>query len=274
MAHQATLSITNSWSLLKLISIEPMMPSNYLILCHPLLLLPSVFPSIRIFSSESVLHIRWPKDWSFGFSISTSNEYSGVNIHFTLDWLVGSLCSPSDSQESSLTSQLKSINSSVLSFLKWSNSHIMTTGKTISLTRWTFVVKVMSLLFNMLYRLLIAFFPRSKHLLISGLQSPFAVILKPRKIKLITISNISPSICHEVIGPDAMILVLWMLSFKPAFSLFSFTFIKRLFSSSSLFVIRVVPSAYLRLLIFLPAVLIPACASHTQRFSWCTLLIN
>ena len=136
----------------------------------------------------------------------------------------------------------------------------MTTGKTIALTRWTFVGKVMSLLFNILSRLVIAFLPRSKHLLISWLQSPSAVILEPRKIKSVTVSTVSPSICHEVTGPDAMILIFWMLSFMPTFSLFSFTFIKRLFSSS-LSTIRVVLSAYLRVLIFLLAILIPACVS-------------
>ena len=128
----------------------------------------------------------------------------------------------------------------------------MTTGKTIALTRWKLVGKVMSLLFNTLSRLVITFLPRSKHLLISWLQSPFAVILEPKKIKSITVSIVSPSICHEVMGPGAVILVFWMLSFKPTFSLSSFTFIKRLFSSS-LSAIRVV-SAYLRLLIFLPAI--------------------
>ena len=131
----------------------------------------------------------------------------------------------------------------------------MTTEKTIALTRWTFVGKVMSLLFNMLSRLVITFLLRSKRLLISWLQSPSVVILETKKIKSLTVSSVSPSICHEVMGPDVMILVFRMLSFKPAFSLSSFTFIKRLFSSSSLSAIRVVSSAYLRLLIFLPAIL-------------------
>ena len=146
----------------------------------------------------------------------------------------------------------------------------MPTGKTIALTRWAFVGKVMSLLFNMLCRLVIAFLPRSKHLLISWLQSSSAVILEPKKIKSVTVSFISPSICHEVMGLDAMIFVFWMLTFKPTFSLSSFTFIKRLFSSS-LSAIRVVSSAYLRLLIFLPAILIPAGASSSPVFCWCTL---
>ena len=147
----------------------------------------------------------------------------------------------------------------------WSNSHIHTRllKKTIAMIRWTFVGKVMSLLFNMLSRLVIAFLPRSKCLLISWLQSPSAVILEPKKIKSVTISIVSPSICHEVMAPDAMILVFWMLSCKP---LSSFTFIKRLFSSSSFSAIRVVSSAYLRLSTFLQAVLIPACASSGPTF--------
>ena len=143
-----------------------------------------------------------------------------------------------------------------------------TTGKTIALTRWTFVRKVMSLLLNMLSRLVIAFLSRSKHLLISWLQSPSSVILEPKKIKSITVSIVSPSICHEVMGPDAMTLVFWMLSFKPALSHFTFTFIKRLFSSSLLSAIRVVSPAYLRLSIFLLAVLIPACALPAQHLAW------
>ena len=142
----------------------------------------------------------------------------------------------------------------------------MTTGKTICLTIWTFVGKVMALLFNMLSRLVISFLPRSKHLLISWLQSPSAVILEPKKIKSFPVSIVSSSICHEVMGPDAMILVFWMMSFKPTFSLSSFTFIKRLFRSSSLSAIRVVSTAYLRLSIFLPAILIPACASSSPAF--------
>jgi len=142
----------------------------------------------------------------------------------------------------------------------------MTTGKTIALTRWTFVGKVMSLLFNMLSRLVITFLPRSKHLLISWWQTPSAVILEPRKIKYDTVSTVPPFISPGVMGPDSMIFVFWMLSFQPTFSLSTFTFIKRLFSSSSLSVIRVVLSAYLRLLIFLPAILIPACVSSSPAF--------
>ena len=141
----------------------------------------------------------------------------------------------------------------------------MTTGKTIALTRWTFVGKVMSLHFNMLSRLVMTFLPRSKHLLISWLQSPSAVILEPPKIKSVTVATVYPSFCPEMMGPDAMILVFWMLSFKPTFYLCSSTFIKRLFSSS-LSAIRVVSPAYLRLLIFLPEILIPAWDSPSPAF--------
>ena len=142
----------------------------------------------------------------------------------------------------------------------------MTTGKTIALSIWTFVGKMMSLLFNTLSRYEIAFLPRSKHLLISWLQSLSTVILVPKKIKSVAVSIVSPSLCHEVMELDALILVYWMLRFKPAFSLSSFTFIKRLFNSSLLSAIKAVSFAYLRLLIFLPAVLIPACASSSPAF--------
>ena len=142
----------------------------------------------------------------------------------------------------------------------------MTTGKTIALTRWTFVGRVISLLFNTLSKFVIAFLPRSKHLLILWLPSQSTVFLEPKKTKSFTVSIVSPSICHEMMGMDAMILVFWMLSFKSAFSFYSFTFIKRLFSTSSLFVISVVSPAYLRLFIFLLAILIPACASFSPSF--------
>ena len=142
----------------------------------------------------------------------------------------------------------------------------MTTGKTVALTRWTFDGKVMSLLFNMLSRLVIAFLPRSECLLISWLQSPSAVILEPPKVKSVTVSIVSLSICHEVMGLYAMILVFWMLSLKPTFSVSSFTFIMRLFISSSLSAISMVSSAYLSLLIFLTATLISACASPSLAF--------
>ena len=181
------------------------MPSNLLILCCPLLLLPSIFPSIRVFSDESALHIRRPKYWSFSYNINPSNEHPGL-ISFK-DGLIGSPCSLMDSQESSSTPQFKSINSSVSGFFIVQLSHpYITTGKTTALTRWTFVGKVMSLLFNILSRLVITFLPRSKCLLISWLQSLSAVILEPPKIKSATVSTLSPSICHEVMGPDTMIL--------------------------------------------------------------------
>ena len=191
-----------------------MMPSNHLILYHPILLLPSIFPSIRVFSNVSILHIRWPKNWSFSFSISPSNEYSGL-ISFRIDYfdllavqgILKSLLQHHNSKASVLRRS---------AFFMVQLSHpYMTTGKTIALPRWTFVGKVMSLLFNMLSRLVITFLPRSKRLLISWPQSPSAVILEPKKIKSVTFSIISPSICHEVMGLDAMILIFWMLNFKP-----------------------------------------------------------
>ena len=229
-------------------SIKSVMPSNHLILCHPLLLL-SIFPSIRVFSSESLLHIRWPKYWNFSFSISPSNEFSRL-ISFRIDWFA--LFAVQGTLKRLL--QHHSSKASVFwrsAFFMVQFSHLyMTTGKTIALTIWTFVGKVMFLLFNTLPRFIIAFHPRSKSLWISWLQSWSAVILEPKKIKSVTVSIVSPSICHEVIELDAMILVFWMLSFKATFSLSSFTFIKRLFSSS-LSAIRVVSSPYLRLLIFL-----------------------
>ena len=189
-AREASLSITNSWSLLKLMSIESVMPSNHLILCCPLLLLPSIFPSIRVFSNESVLCIRWAKYWSFSFSISPSNEYSG--LIFRMDWL--DLLAVQETLKTSPTPEFKNINSSVSAFFIVQLSHpYMTAGKTTALTRQTFVGKVMSLLFNMLSRLVITFLPRSKHLLISS-----AVILEPPRIKSVTLSIASPSICHKV----------------------------------------------------------------------------
>ena len=231
-------------SLLKLIkppsfsyAIQPSHPLS------PLFLLPSIFLSIRVFSSE----------------------YTGL-ISFRIDWF--DLLAIQGTLKSLL--QHHSWKASILqrpAFFVVQLSHpYMTAGKTIPLTRWTYVRKVMSRLFNMLSRLVIAFLPRSKHLLISWLQSPSAVILEPKEIKSLTVFLVSPSICHEVLGPLAMILVVCILSFKPAFSLFSFTFIKSLFSSSSLSAIRVVSSAYLRLLLFLLAILIPACASSSLAF--------
>ena len=162
-AHQDSLSITNSWSLLKLMFIESVMPSNHLILCRSLLLPPSIFPSIRVFSSESVLHIRWPKYWSFSFSISPSNEYSG-SISFRIDWF--DLLAVQGTLKSLLqhhSSKASILWRSALFTVQLSHPY-MTTGK-IALTRWTFIGKVISLLFNMLCRLVITFPPRSKHLL-------------------------------------------------------------------------------------------------------------
>ena len=162
-AHQASLSITNSQSLLKLMSIESVMASNHLILCHPLLLPPSIFPSIRGFSNESVLPIRWPKYWSFTFNISPSNEYSGL-ISFRMDWL--DLLAVQGMLKSLLqhhSSKAPILWHSAFFIVQLSHPY-MTTGKTIALTRWTFVGKVMSLLFNMLSRSVIAFLPRSKRL--------------------------------------------------------------------------------------------------------------
>ena len=162
-ARQVSLSITNSQSLLKLTSIESMMPSNHLVFCRPLLL-PSIFPRIRAFSNELALHIRWPKYWSFNFSLSPSNEYSGL---FSIRIYSFDLLAVKGSQESSAAPQFEGINSLALSLLNCpSLTSIHDTGKIIGLTRWAFVGKIMSLLFNMLSRLVIAFLPRSKHLLI------------------------------------------------------------------------------------------------------------
>ena len=201
-ARQASLSFINFWSLLKHMSIKSVVLSKHLILCHPCLLPPSIFPSIKIFSNESVLCIRWPKDWSFSFYISPSSEYSGL-ISPRMDWL--DLLEVQGTLKSLL--QHRSSKASIFwhsAFFTVQHSHpYMTTGKTIALTRRTFVDKVMSLLFNMLSRLVITFLPRIKYLLISWLQSPSAVILEPPKIKSVTVSTVFPSICHEVMGPDA-----------------------------------------------------------------------
>ena len=181
------------------------MPSNHLILCHPLLLLSLIFPSIRVFSNESTLLMRWPKYWSFSFSISPSNEHPGLSS-FRMDWL-DLLAVQGTLKNLQHHSSKAAIHCSTFFIVYLSHPYI-TTGKTIALTRWTIVGKVMSLLFNMLSSLVITFIPRSKHLLISWLWSPSAVILEPKKIKPVTVCIVSPSICHEVMGPDAMILVL------------------------------------------------------------------
>ena len=189
-ACQASLSFTVSESLLKLMSIESVMPSNHLILCHPLLLLPSIFPSIRVFSNESMLLMRWPKYWSFSFSINSSNDYSGL-ISFRMDWLdllavqvtLKSLLQPHSSKASILWHL-------VFFMVQLSHAYV-TTGKTIALTMQTFVGKVMPLLFITLSRFVIAF-PRSKCLSLSWMQSPSAVIFEPKKIKSLSLFPLFP----------------------------------------------------------------------------------
>ena len=205
-ACQASLSVTNSQSLLKLMSIEFVMPSNHLILCHPLLLSPSIFPGNRVFSNELVLRIRWPKYWSFSFIISPSNEYSGLISFRRTGWI--SLQSKGLSRVFSSTTVQKH---------QFFGVH---TGKTIALTRRTFVGKVMSLLFNTLSRLVIDFLPRCKCLLISWLQSLSEVIQDPKKIKSVTVSTVSPSICHR------------MMDQMPLFSFLNVEFLSQLFHSS------------------------------------------
>ena len=203
-AHQASLSMTNSQSLLKLMSIESMMATNHLIPFYPLFLQPSIFSSIRVFSNESVLHITWPKNGNFSLSISPSNEYSGL-ISFRMGWLdVLAVQGTLKSLLQHHSSKASVLQCSAVFVVQFSHPY-MTTGKTIALTRWTFLGKVTSLLFNMLSRLVMAFLPRRKCLLMSWLKSPFAMILKLKKIKSVTLSIVSPTICHEVMGPDAMI---------------------------------------------------------------------
>ena len=249
------------------------MPSSHLIRCRPFLLLPPIPPSIRVFSNESTLHMRWPKYWSFSLSIIPSKEHPGL-ISFRMDWL------DLLAVQGTLTSLLQH-HSSTASILQCSAfftvqlSHpYMTTGKTIALTRQTFVDKVMSLLLNMLSRLDITFLPRSKRLLISWLQSPSAVTSEPQKIKSDTVSTVYPSICHEVMGPDAMIFIFWMLSFKPAFhSPLSLS------ARGFLVPLHFLPSGWCHLHIWgywyfswqswFQLVLHPA-----QHFTWCTLHIS
>ena len=219
-----------------------------------------------VFSNESPLLIRWPKYWSFSFSISPSNEYSGL-ISLRMHWF------DLLAVQGTLKSLLWHHNSKALilqhsAFFMVQLSHLyMTTGKTVALTIQTFVSKVMSLLFTMLSSFVIAFLLRSKHLLILWLQSLSTVILEPNKIKSVTVFNFPPSICHGVLGLDAMILVFLMLSFKPAFWLSIFTLIKRLFSSSSLFALREISSAYLKLMMLLPEILIAA-DSPSLAYKW------
>ena len=218
------------------------MPSSHLILCRPLLLLSPIPPSIRVFSNESSLYMRWPKYWSFSFSIILSKEIPGL-ISSRMDSL--DLLAVQGTLKSLLqhhSSKASILRHSAFFTVQLSHSY-MATGKT-TLTRRNFVGKVMSLLLNILSRLVITFLPRSQRLLISWLQSPSAVILEPPKIMSDTVSTVYPSTSHEVMGLDAMILVFGTLSFKPTFSLSTFTFIKRLFSSSSFSAIKVLSSAY------------------------------
>ena len=188
------------------------MPSSHLSLCRPLLLLPPIPPSIRVFSNESALLMRWPKYWSFSLSISPYNEHPGL-ISFRMDWL--DLLAVQGTLKSLL--QHHSSKASILQCLAFSIVQLshpyMTTGKTIALTRQTFVGKVMSLLFSMLSSLVITFLPKSKCLLTSWLWSPSAVILEPPKIKSATVSTVAPSTCHEVMGLDALILVFLNVEF-------------------------------------------------------------
>ena len=211
-------------------SCPSVMPSNHLILCHSLLLLPSISPTIRVFPNASVLHIRWPKYWSFRFNTSSSKDWFPLGLTGLVS-LQSKRLSRVISNTTIQKHQSKAEEHSAFFMVQLSHPNT-TIGKTIPLTIQSFVSKVMSLLFNMLSRLVIAFLPRSKHLLTSWLQSPSTVILEPPKIKCLTVSIVPTSICYEVMGPDAMTLVFWIVSFKPTFSLSSFTFIKRLFSSS------------------------------------------
>ena len=228
-ARQAFLSITNSQSLLKLLSIKPVMISNHFILCRPLLLLPSILPNIRVFSNESVLHTRWPKYWSFSFSISPSYEYSR-QISFRTD------CLDIFAVQGTLKSLLQhhSSKASIFccsAFFMVQLSHpYSTTVKTIALTRQTFVC-LCFLICCLGWQL---FFQRAGFFSFHGWSHHLQWFGGSPKIKFVTVSIVSPSVCHVVMGRDAISLVFWILSFKPAFSLSSFIFIKRLFSSSSL----------------------------------------
>ena len=220
-ACQAPPSSTVSWSLLKFMSVESVMLSNHFILCCSLFLLPSILPSIKVFSYETE---------SGGQSTGASASVLPMNIQdwFPLGWTSLNLLAVQETLKSLLqhhSSKASILHHSAFFIVQLSHPY-MTTGKTIAFTGWTFVSKVMSLLFNMLSRFVIAFLPRSKDLLISWLQSQSAVILEPKKIKSVNVSTFSPSICHEVMGLDAMILVFQMLSFKPVFSFFLCIFLQ------------------------------------------------
>ena len=252
-AKHASLSLTISRSLPKFMSIASVMPSSQLILWPPLLLLPSIFPSIRDFPNESAVHIKWPKYWSFSFSISPSNDYSGL-ISLEIDWF--DLLAIHGTLRSLL--QPHSLKTSILwcsAFFTVQLSQLhMTIEKTIAMTIQTFVYRVTSLLFHTLSRFALAFLPRSNHL-ISWLQSPSAVILESKKRKSVASSSFSLSVCHEIMVARCHDLSFLVFNFKLALSLSSFTLIKGLFSSSLASVIRVVSSTYLKhLLMFLPPV--------------------
>ena len=264
-AHKASLSITNSQSLLKLILIKLLMPSNHLILCHPF---SSCFQSFPASGSFPMSQFFASGGQSIGVLESASVLPMNIQDWFLLGW-TGWISLKSKGLSRVLSNaRFQGINYSALSFLHsptltsihdhWKNHSFDWTN--LSWSSW----QKKYLLFNMLSRLVLAFLPKSKRLLISWLQSPSAVIFEPKKV--CHCFHCLPIFGHEVMGPDAMILVLWMLSFKPTFSFSSFTFIKRLFSSFSLSAIRVMSSAYLRLLMFLPAILIPACASSSLAF--------
>ena len=240
------------------------MAANPLILCHLFLFLPSVFPSIRIFSNESALHISLPKYWSFSLSHSPSNVCS-LSISFKIDWF--DLLAVQQTLKCLLQHHI-----SKASILQWSIffifqlSHLyLIIGKAIALTIWTFIWKVMSLPFNILSNFVTAFLSRTRSLLISWLQFPSAVILDSKKIKSVTGSNFTPYICPKVMGPDAIFLVFWMSSFKQTFLLSSFTLIKRLLSSLSFLHYRGI-ICISEVANILPEILISACASSSPAF--------
>ena len=275
-ALQAFLSFSISQSFLKFMSNESVIPSNHLILCCPLLLLPSIFPNISgLFANEPISPMSWlfvsgTNYWSFSFSINLYNEYSGL-LSFRIDWF--DLLAVQGTLNSLL--QHHSSKASILQHLAFFMAQLshpyMTTGNTIALTIWIFVSQVILLLFNMLSKFVTTFLPMNNRLLISWLPSASAVILEPKKIKPVTVSIFSYSICHEVMGPDAMIFVFWMLSFKPDFS---FVFSKRLFV-----LLPFLPLGWYHLHIWrywyfsqqswFQLVLHPA-----WHFTWCTLCIS
>ena len=221
-ACQASLSITNFWSLLKLISTDLVMPSNHLMICHPVLLLHSIIPSIKVFSNESALDIMWPKYWSFSFSISPSNEYLRL-ISFRIDWF--DLLVIQGTLKSLLQLQFECISSLVLSLFYCSAlKFVHNYWKNHSFDCADFVGKVMSLLFNMLSSFVIAFFQRSNFMAAVIVCSDFGA----QANKVCHCFHCFPIVCHEKMGPMSMIFIFWMLSFNQTLSLFSFIFIKRL----------------------------------------------